>query len=70
MKDLKFDTEDQSISFSSAEVWNEWNILTNGTKVEQLKDIHSSFRISFPDKRSPLILAVYDSVLTLINDCF
>jgi hypothetical protein len=70
MKDLKFNTKDKSISFSSAQVWNEWNALTNGTKVEQLKDIHSSFRISFPNKRSPLILAVYDLVLTLINDCF
>jgi hypothetical protein len=70
MKDLKFNTEDKSISFSSAEVWNEWNILTNGTKLEQLKDIHSSFRISFPDKGSPLIIAVYDSVLTFINDYF
>jgi hypothetical protein len=44
MKDLKFNTEEKSISFSSAEVRNEWNILTNGTKADQLKDIHSSFR--------------------------
>jgi len=43
MKDLKFNTEDKSISLSSAEVWNEWNILINGTKADQLKDIFINY---------------------------
>jgi hypothetical protein len=43
MKDLKFNTEDKSISLSSAEVWNEWSILINGTKADQLKDIFINY---------------------------